>query len=178
MNQSSILGRIEEKLPDLVVETHSRLGQDTVVIDKSGIVDLARFLKEDDELNFNILIDVTAVDYWKKDPRFEVVYHLLSLENKFRIRIKVPVKESECKVSSLCELWPAANWYEREVFDMFGIEFEGHPDLRRILMYPGFEGHPLRKDYPKTRHQPIIEYRDLPLHGSKNTTTYRNKKND
>ena len=178
MNQSSILGRIEEKFPDLVVETHSRLGQDTVVIDKSGIVDLARFLKEDDELNFNILIDVTAVDYWKKDPRFEVVYHLLSLENKFRIRIKVPVKESECKVSSLCELWPAANWYEREVFDMFGIEFEGHPDLRRILMYPGFEGHPLRKDYPKTRHQPIIEYRDLPLHGSKNTTTYRNKKND
>ena len=178
MNQSSILGRIEEKFPALVNETHSRLGQDTVVINKSGIVELSRFLKEDNDLKFNILADLTAVDYWKKDPRFQVVYHFLSLENKFRIRVKAPVKESDCEVPTLCGLWPAANWYEREVFDMFGIKFKGHPDLRRILMYPGFEGHPLRKDYPKTRHQPIIKYRELPVHGSKNTTTCRNQNND
>ena len=178
MDQSSIIERIREKYPDLVVETHSRLGQDTVVVRKSGIAEVARFLKEDDDLNFNILADLTAVDFWKKNPRFEVVYHFLSLENKFRLRVKVPVEESDCEVPSLCGLWPGANWYEREVFDMFGINFTGHPDLRRILMYPGFEGHPLRKDYPKTRHQPLVEYRELPLHGNKNTTTHRNKNND
>ncbi len=178
MDQSSLLTRIRERFPSLVFETHSRLGQDTVVINKSGIVELARFLKEDDGLKFNILVDLTAVDHWKKQPRFEVVYHFLSLENKIRLRIKVPVEESDCEVPTLCELWPGANWYEREVFDMFGIIFQGHPDLRRILMYPGFEGHPLRKDYPKTRHQPLIEYRVLPVHGSKNTTTYRKKDND
>jgi len=142
------------------------------------VVDLAGYLKEEDPLRFDILADLTAVDFWKRQPRFEVVYHLLSLENKVRLRIKVPVDDSDCTVPSLCKIWPGANWYEREVFDMFGIRFEGHPDLRRILMYPEFQGHPLRKDYPKTRHQPLIEYRELPLHGNENTTTYRKKSND
>ena len=97
MDQSSLLTRIRETFPEVVYETHSRLGQDTAIINKSGIVELARFLKEDDELKFNILVDLTAVDYWKKHPRFEVVYHFLSLENKFRLRVKVPVKNQIVK---------------------------------------------------------------------------------
>lgn len=178
MDQNSLIEGIRDRFSEFISETHSRLGQDTVVVDKSGLTELARHLKEDPQLRFNILADLTAVDYWKRTPRFEVVYHFLSLEHKLRLRVKVPVEESECRVPTLCGLWPAANWYEREVYDMFGIEFEGHPDLKRILMYPGFEGHPLRKDYPKTRHQPIIEYRELPVHGNPNTTTHRKKDND
>jgi len=178
MDQKSILDLIREKFSDSIIETHSRLGQDTVVIEKTRLIDLAGFLKEDPELKFNILADLTAVDYWKKNPRFEVVYHLLSLDNRLRLRVKTPVGEDDCTAPSLCKLWPAANWYEREVFDMFGIRFEGHPDLKRILMYPGFKGHPLRKDYPKTRHQPIVKYRDLPVHGNPNTTTHRKNKDD
>lgn len=178
MDQKNILDSIREQFSDSILETHSRLGQDTVVIDKDKLIGLAGFLKESPDLKFNILIDLTAVDYWKKNPRFEVVYHFLSMENRMRLRVKTPVEEDDCTVPTLCGLWPAANWYEREVYDMFGIRFDGHPDLKRILMYPGFEGHPLRKDYPKTRHQPLIEYRDLPVHGNPNTTTYRKKKDD
>ena len=178
MDQNSILDRVKKVFPDLVLETHSRLGQDTAIISKSGIVEIARFLKEDEKLKFNMLADLTAVDYWKEKPRFEVVYHFLSMENKLRLRLKARVEESDCELPSLSGLWPGANWYEREVFDMFGIRFTGHPDLKRILMYPDFEGHPLRKDYPKTRHQPLVEYRELNLHGNENTTTSRKKKND
>jgi NADH-quinone oxidoreductase subunit C len=178
MGQKNILEEISKKFSAFILETHSKLGQETVVIDKSRLIELTRFLKKEPGLEFSILADLTAVDYWKEKPRFQVVYHLLSLAHKLRLRIKVPVEESDCKVPSLCEIWPAANWYEREVFDMFGIEFEGHPDLKRILLYPGFEGHPLRKDYPKTRHQPLIEYRDLPVHGNPNTTTHRKKDDD
>ena len=178
MDQDKILDRIKQEFPEFVRETHSQLGQDTVIVDKSAVVEVARFLKEDQELNFNILADLTAVDYWKEKPRFEVVYHFLSLENKFRLRVKARVEETEAELPSLCSLWPAANWYEREVFDMFGIRFTGHPDLKRILMYPGFEGYPLRKDYPKTRHQPLVEYRELPLHGNENPTTKTNRKRD
>jgi NADH-quinone oxidoreductase subunit C len=105
-------------------------------------------------------MDVTAVDHWKRKPRFEVVYHFFSLEKKLRLRVKVPVGEPDPEVDSLCSLWPSANWYEREVYDMFGIQFAGHPDLRRILMYPEFEGFPLRKDYPIDKRQPLIGPQD------------------
>jgi len=111
------------------------------------------------ELNkiFEVLLDITAVDYLnKKEKRFEVVYLLLSIKNKTRLRLKVPVQDGE-KVPTASLLWKNANWLEREVYDMFGIEFEGHPDLRRILLYPEFEGHPLRKDYPLKRSQPRIK---------------------
>ncbi len=107
--------------------------------------------------DFEVLLDITAVDYLgKKEKRFEVVYHLLSLSGKMRVRVKVEVGEGE-KIATLSSLWKNANWLEREVYDMFGIEFEGHPDLRRILLYPEFEGHPLRKDYPLKKSQPRIK---------------------
>lgn len=107
--------------------------------------------------HFEMLLDITAVDYLnRKEKRFEVVYLLLSIKNKTRIRLKVPVDDGE-KVPTASLLWKNANWLEREVYDMFGIEFEGHPDLRRILLYPEFEGHPLRKDYPLKKSQPRIK---------------------
>lgn len=156
MLESKTLQRIQEKFADSTVGAHSQLGQDIIVINRTALLEVARFLKEDPELNYNFLMDVTAVDYWKRKPRFEVVYHFFSLENNSRARVKVPVDEADAEVDSLTPLWPGANWYEREVYDMFGIEFRGHPDLRRILLYPEFEGHPLRKDYPITRRQPLV----------------------
>jgi NADH-quinone oxidoreductase subunit C len=160
MEQSFTLRKINEQFADSLISTHSRLGQDTVVIDGSKILELAEFLKEDPELRFNFLMDLTAVDHWKHKPRFEVVYHFFSLENNLRLRVKVPVGEPEPEVATLSALWPGANWFEREVFDMFGIKFKDHPNLTRILMYPEFEGHPLRKDYPITKRQPLVGPKD------------------
>jgi len=114
------------------------------------------FLKSDPRLLFNVLIDVTAVDYFGRDPRFDVVYQLLSLPFSRRLQVKIRVPESDPKVTSLTTLWNNANWLEREVWDMFGIRFEGHPNLKRILMYEEFQGHPLRKDYPIRKRQPLI----------------------
>lgn len=160
MEQRNTLEKVKEQFADSIISTHSQLGQNTVVIAKAKIVELARFLKEDPLLQFNLLMDLTAVDYWKRTPRFEVVYHLLSLPTKSRLRVKVPVDEADPVVNSLSGIWPGANWYEREVYDMFGIRFEGHPNLQRILMYPEFEGHPLRKDYPINKRQPLVGPKD------------------
>jgi NADH-quinone oxidoreductase subunit C len=111
-------------------------------------------------LRFNFLSDVTAVDYWKqKEPRFEVVYHLYSLDRGHRLRLRVPVPENDPTVESLTPLWKGANFLEREVWDLFGIRFIGHPDLRRILLYDEFQGHPLRKDYPVNLWQPRVPER-------------------
>jgi NADH-quinone oxidoreductase subunit C len=160
MEQSMPMRRIRERFTDVVLAAHSRLGEDTVILAKSGLSEVAEFLKDDPELKFDVLMDVTAVDYEKRRPRFEVVYHFLSLEHRHRLRVKVPVGEPDPEVDTLTGLWKGANWYEREVYDMFGIRFRGHPDLRRILMYPEFEGHPLRKDYPIRRRQPLIGPKD------------------
>lgn len=160
MSESLTLRKVREKFPDDVVDTHSLLGQDTVILVRDRIADLARFLKEDPELRYDYLMDVTAVDYWKRRPRFEVVYHFLSTAHRYRLRVKVPVGEADAEVDSLVPLWQAANWYEREVYDMFGIKFRNHPDPRRILMYPEFEGYPLRKDYPYNKRQPLVGAKD------------------
>jgi NADH-quinone oxidoreductase subunit C len=160
MAESPLLEKIRENLADGVLNTHSKLGQDTAVVAASHLTKLAELLKNDPDLKFDYLMDVTAVDYWKAKPRFEVVYHFFSLEKNLRLRVKVPVDGPEPEVESLCSFWPSANWYEREVYDMFGVKFKGHPNLKRILMYPEFEGHPLRKDYPITKRQPLIGPRD------------------
>ena len=160
MEESKTLRRLKEWFPADIIQTHSLLGQDTATIAKSALLALARYLKEDPELQYDYLMDLTAVDYWKRTPRFEVVYHFLSLKNHRRVHIKVPVGIREPEIDSLTGLWPGANWYEREVYDMFGIHFTGHPDLRRILMYPEFEGHPLRKDYPIDKRQPRVGPKD------------------
>jgi len=149
---------IKNHFPDLVLSSHDQCGDETVIIRKDGIITLMKYLKHDPALAFNMLIDLTAVDYLNMGakPRFEVVYHLYSLEKNHRLRVKVPVEEKDLEVDTISDLWPVANWFEREVWDMFGIKFKGHPDLKRLLMYEEFVGHPLRKDYPHNQRQPLV----------------------
>ncbi|MBI1884472.1 MAG: NADH-quinone oxidoreductase subunit C [Chlamydiae bacterium] len=153
-----ILNQLKSKFSEYVIETHSQCGDATLVIKKEGVIPLFSYLKTSPELDFNFLMDLTAVDYLGREgSRFEVVYHLYSLSKNHCLRVKVDVGEEDSSLDSVSSLWPAANWYEREVWDMFGIKFKGHPDLKRILMYEEFQGHPLRKDYPVNRRQPLVK---------------------
>ena len=140
---------ISLRRPNEVVATSVAFGELTVEATLSGIVPLIEFLRSDPNCRFSTLIDITAVDHPARPARFDVVYHLLSMYQNQRIRVKAGVREDEM-VPSLIGVFPGANWYEREVFDMFGILFSGHPDLRRIITDYGFRGHPLRKDFPTT----------------------------
>jgi NADH-quinone oxidoreductase subunit C len=142
--------KLRERLPDAVLEVKRWRSETTVVLRPDGLLEACRFLRDDPELQFDFLSSVTGVDRLglpESSPRFEVVYHLYSLHTKRRIRLKVRVLDGEA-VPSLTGVWPTAGWHEREVFDMFGVPFTGHGDLRRILMPDDWEGHPLRKDYP------------------------------
>lgn len=156
MDASVTLKKLIERFPDSILETHSYRGDDTAVVKKEDILDICTFLRDDESLRYNCMMDLTAVDYLGKEPRFEVVYHLYSLKYNRRVRIKARVPESDCSIGSIVAIWPSSNWFEREVFDMYGIIFKEHPELRRILLYEGFEGHPLRKDYPIKKRQPMI----------------------
>lgn len=156
MKTSSTLKKLTEKFPESIIETHSFRNDDTAIIKKDDIVKVATFLRDDPGLLFNFMMDLTAVDYFGKDPRFEVVYHLYSLNYNTRIRIKAKVSESDCAIDSITSIWISADWFEREAFDLYGIHFKGHPNLKRILMYEDFKGHPLRKDYPIRKRQPLI----------------------
>ncbi len=140
---------IETKRPDCVLEWSVANDELTVNVAPASLVSFSEFLKTDATCRFSTMIDMTAVDYPTRDMRFDVVYHFLSMYQNHRIRIKVAIREEET-VASLVDIYPAANWFEREIFDMFGILFTGHPDLRRILTDYGFRGHPLRKDFPTT----------------------------
>ena len=153
---SPALRRLIETLPAAVLETHAQHGDATASVDPVRIREVLGFLRDDAELAFEMLTDLTAVDYLGQEPRFEVVYHLYSLAKNHRVRIKVRVPEAAPEVDSAVEIWASADWMEREVWDLYGISFRGHPELRRILLYDGFEGHPLRKDYPKERRQPLV----------------------
>ena len=155
----NLLDVLKNKFSSTIVSMHQNCGQDTVAIKKEGILPLLSFLKNDPELDFNVLMDLSAVDYLGRSDlqRFEVIYHLYSLRFNRRIRIKALVDEKDCEIDSAVALWPGANWFEREVWDMFGVRFRNHPNLKRILMYEAFEGHPLRKDYPVNRRQPLIQ---------------------
>ena len=150
--------KLKERFSTSVLEAHAQHGDETVVIRSEALLEVAGFLKAHPEFDMNVLMDVTAVDglELKWAPRFHLVYHFFSLSKNHRLRVKVPVEDKPLKVASLSVLWPSANWFEREVWDMFGIGFENHPDLRRLLMYPEFKGHPLRKDYPYNQRQPLI----------------------
>ncbi len=140
---------LELKRPNDVVETRIAFGELTVEATLNGIADFIDFLRTDGACRFSSLVDITAVDHPEREKRFDVVYHFLSMYQNHRIRVKVQVGEEEM-VPSLVDVHPSANWFEREVFDMFGILFSGHPDLRRILTDYGFRGYPLRKDFPTT----------------------------
>jgi len=157
------LQRIQEQFAAHIIETHSFRGDETASIRPDSLRPIAQFLKETPDLDFNFLMDLTAVDYLfyaggriQKASRFEVVYHFFSLKFNQRIRLKVPVDEKDPQVDTLSDWWASANWYEREVWDMYGIRFKGHPNLKRILMYEEFQGHALRKDYPVKKRQPLI----------------------
>ena len=120
----------------------------TIHVERSLLREACVLLRDDPNCPFNFLSDVTCVDWYPSDPRFEVVYHLLSISKKERVRLKVRVDGESPVVESVTSVWPAANYFEREVFDLFGVRFTGHPYLRRLLMPEDWEGHPLRKDYP------------------------------
>jgi NADH-quinone oxidoreductase subunit C len=118
------------------------------IAEREALHDFVARLRDHTALRFDLLNFITAVDNYLDEPRFEVVYHLRSLTNNLDVRINAPVPGDDPIIDTITDLYPAANWLEREVWDMFGVRFEGHPNLVRILMYEGFEGHPLRKDYP------------------------------
>jgi len=140
---------LELRRPDAVVSTYITHGELTVEVLPQSLVNLTEFLKTDASCRFSTLVDITAVDHPERAARFDVVYHFLSMYQNTRIRLKTAVRADEM-VPSIVSVFPAANWFEREVFDMFGILFSGHPDLRRILTDYGFRGHPLLKDFPTT----------------------------
>ncbi|MBS3981154.1 MAG: NADH-quinone oxidoreductase subunit C [Rhodobacteraceae bacterium] len=140
---------IELKQPEAVVSSSIAFGELTLVANLANLEALVEFLRDDDSCRFSSLVDITAVDHPERSARFDMVYHFLSMYRNHRIRVKVAIREDQM-VPSIHELHPSANWFEREVFDMFGILFSGHPDLRRILTDYGFRGHPLRKDFPTT----------------------------
>ena len=163
------LDKLTEQFPQAVQGSHDFRGDETALLAPASLKEVCRFLRDDRDLRFDMLTDATAVDYLLEPgrspaARFEVVYHLYSTSQAKRLRLKVQLGEGGAgeggaaggpEVDSLCELWPIANWLEREIWDMYGIRFRGHPELRRILLYEEFVGHPLRKDYPKEKRQPL-----------------------
>ena len=150
------LERLKGRFGDDVLETHAFRGDETAVLARSTLVAACRFLRDDAELELSMLTDITAVDLLPQKPRFEVVYQLYSIRRRHRLRLKIRVPEEDPVVDSASELWRNADWLEREIWDLYGIRFRGHPDLRRILLYEEFEGHPLRKDYVKEKRQPLV----------------------
>lgn len=144
-----LAAHIESRRQDEVISTEVAFGELNVSVTLAGLVDFVEFLRSDGNCRFSTLVDITAVDYPERAARYDVVYHFLSMYQNARIRVKVAVREEDY-VPSIIGVHPSANWFEREVYDMFGIIFSGHPDLRRILTDYGFRGHPLRKDFPTT----------------------------
>jgi NADH-quinone oxidoreductase subunit C len=189
MSAVSLIQAVRDRFPAAVTASHSFRGDDTVIVARADLLEVARSLKDDAAFQMNVLMDLTAVDYsafgkkpsraffsssgvavrpssgiptpdpWPGPPagaRFAVVYHFFSLSLKHRLRVEVLLQEDDAEVDSVTPLWAGADWLEREVWDMFGIRFRGHPNLKRILMYDEFVGHPLRKDYPVGKRQPLI----------------------
>lgn len=190
---SPLLTKVLERLGNRVLEHHSFRGDDRIHVARENILEVARILRDSPEFAFDMLVDVTAVDYlgqpddfetklqvWDRnramfrrqpqsrhklvlpergpEPRFAVVYHLLSTKLFHRLRVKCRVPEDDPAIASVTPIWVGANWLERETYDLYGISFTGHPDLRRIYLYEEFVGHPLRKDYGKHDEQPIQAY--------------------
>ena len=189
MNAVSLIQLLRDRFPAAVTASHAFRGDETVIVSRDDLLEIARSLKGDAAFQMNFLMDLTAVDFsafaakssrgffsssgvpvrpsvgiptadpWPGPPanaHFAVVYHFFSLALKHRLRLEVLLQEDDAEVDSVTSLWAGADWLEREVWDMFGIRFRGHPNLKRILMYDEFVGHPLRKDYPVDRRQPLI----------------------
>lgn len=150
---------ISDQCADAVKGFHVRHGELTIIAERDSIVKLAKFLKDDNQCVFETMIDICGVDWPERTQRFEVVYHFLSMRLNQRVRVKISTDEANA-VPSLVALHPSANWFEREAFDMYGIRFAGHPDMRRLLTDYGFEGYPMRKDFPLTGYTEV-RYDDL-----------------
>jgi NADH-quinone oxidoreductase subunit C len=183
-----VLDSLTAKHGHAVERTESAHGDEIAWIKRESLVHVATWLRDDPEMLFDSPVFCTAIDRldwrpisssplsatapmgagatpaWTEDqPRFEVCYQLRSLKHRHRIRLKIALQEHDARVPSLSEIWPAFDWQERETFDMYGIKFDDHPDLRRIYMYEEFVGYPLRKDYPKDKRQPLVRRSDLPI---------------
>ena len=149
MDATTLIASLEGAVPSAACEPAPSADlHTTVFVPSEHLAAIAEALRDRADLRFALLADVTAVDFHPREPRFELVYHLVSIEHRHRARVKVRLQGDAAHVPTLVGVWPAANWLEREVWDMFGIAFDGHPDLRRILMPADWEGHPLQKDYP------------------------------
>jgi NADH-quinone oxidoreductase subunit C len=142
------VARLRAWRADAIEGTKFDRGELSIYVARAAIREVCAILRDDADLRFNFLSDLTCVDWYPAEPRFEVVYHLFSIPKKLRLRLKVKLVAGDPCLESVTSVWPAANFFEREVFDLFGIRFEGHPYLRRIMMPENWEGHPLRKDYP------------------------------
>ena len=149
MDNAALITLLQEAVPGAQLEDAPTIDlQPTIYASRDDLPALARALRDRPDLAFTLLAELTAVDYWPREPRFELVYVFVSLEHRRRLRLKVRLHGDDAHVATASDVWPAANWLEREVWDLFGIAFDGHPDPRRLLMPEDWEGYPLRKDYP------------------------------
>jgi NADH-quinone oxidoreductase subunit C len=146
--QDRIAQRVRDWDADAVAEVIEYRGESTLVVPKSHLRRVCEFLRDSPALRFNFLSDVTGMDRFPVEPRFELNYHLLSIPHRATLRLRLRAHGADPVVPSVMPIWPTANWHEREIFDLFGVRFEGHPNLERLLMPQDWEGHPLRKDYP------------------------------
>jgi NADH-quinone oxidoreductase subunit C len=170
-----VLDALQAKLPHAIARTGSAHGDEIAWIHRDHLLEVAKWLRDDPSMKFDAPVFCTCIDWldwhpvgrppsehWDESkPRFTVCYQLRSSTHRYRIRLEIELPEHDPRVASLAELWPAFDWQERETFDMYGIRFEGHPDLRRIYLYEEFVGYPLRKDYPKEKRQPLVRRDDL-----------------
>jgi NADH-quinone oxidoreductase subunit C len=149
MDATALIATLQEAMPEAQLEAAASVDlQATAYVSRDALPALARLLRDREDLAFTFLAELTAADFWPRQPRFEIVYILVSITRRLRLRLKVRLDGNDAHVGTVSDVWPAANWLEREVWDLFGVVFDGHPDQRRLLMPDDWEGHPLRKDYP------------------------------
>lgn len=156
-----IIIELKRRFPNAVLADGVAFGHPFVQIEAARLREVMQFLKNNQATPFEQLLDVCGVDYLGDALRFECVYHLYSMSQKRRLRVTARIPEDACHIASVIDIWPSADWFEREAFDMFGIRFDGHPKLERLLMWDEFEGHPLRKDYPLNKRQPIPTSKEI-----------------
>jgi NADH-quinone oxidoreductase subunit C len=160
MRPIPVADKLRAQFPEAVQEVSEAHGEVTLVVSREAIVEICRWLRDDPDQRYDLLMDMAGVDYLGREPRFEVVYQLYSVPHNRRLRLKVRVPEQDLLVPSVTTVWSTANWHEREAFDMLGIRFADHPDLRRIYMPDDYPGHPLRKDFPTLGPEVEVDPRD------------------